>query len=185
MPVTSSRKTACLAIMLELRTQRLRLIALSLEQLRLYLTDSQELEQQLGFPISRTVVTQIVRRAIEIKTSKMAAVPEAIHPWYTYWLIVTLDEPYGAGLAGFKGYPDSQGEAEIGYGIDPGYRRKGYMTEAVKALISWAFEELNCKSIIAPGTRKSNVASNRVLEKVGMFVYEESDETLSWRINRG
>jgi RimJ/RimL family protein N-acetyltransferase len=114
----------------------------------------------------------------------MAAVPEAIHPWYTYWLIVTPDELYGAGLAGFKGYPDSQGEAEIGYGIDADYRRKGYMTEAVRELIAWAFEEPNCTSIIAPGTLKSNVASNRVLEKAGMFVYEESAKTLSWRIDR-
>jgi RimJ/RimL family protein N-acetyltransferase len=170
--------------MLELRTQRLRLIALSLEQLSLYLTDTQELEQQLGFPVSRKIITQIVGRAIEIKASKMAAVPKALHPWYTYWLIVILDEPYGAGLAGFKGYPDSQGDAEIGYGIDPDYRRKGYTTEAVRELIAWAFEEPDCTSIIAPGTLKSNVASNRVLEKVGMFVYEESAKTLSWRIDK-
>ena len=78
MPVTT--RGGILVTMLELRTQRLKLIALSLEQLSLYLADPQELEQQLGFPVSRTIITHIVRRAIEIKASRMAAAPgTAIH----------------------------------------------------------------------------------------------------------
>jgi len=170
--------------MLELQTERLRLIALTLDQLRLYLTAPQELEGTLGFPVSRAIVTQIVRKAIGTKISKMAPVEETAHPWYTYWMIVTPDEAYGAGLAGFKGYPNHLGEAEIGYGIDPDYRRRGYMTETVQALIDWAFEEPNCRSVIAPGTLKSNIASNRVLAKAGMYVYEETDDTLSWRIDK-
>jgi ribosomal-protein-alanine N-acetyltransferase len=171
--------------MLELRTDRLRLIALNQHQLNQYLADPEELEQDLGFPVSRLILTPIVRQAIKKKIAKMALHAEATHPWYTYWLIVVSYQPYGAGLAGFKGYPDGQGEAEIGYGIDPGYQRRGYTTEAVRALITWAFEDPNCRSVIAPGTLKSNIASNRVLAKVGMYVYEETDDTLSWRIVKG
>lgn len=170
--------------MLELQTERLRLIALTVEQLSLYLTAPQRLEQELGFPISRSNITPQARRAIEIKTSKMTAMEQIIHPWYTYWLIVIAEEAYGAGLAGFKGYPNSQGEAEIGYGIDPDYRGQGYTTEAVRTLIAWAFEEPDCRSVIAPGTKKSNIASNRVLAKVGMHICEETDDTLSWRIDK-
>ncbi len=170
--------------MLELETERLRLIALTLQQLNLYLTAPQKLEHELGFPVSRAILTQTVRRAIQIKMSKMAPVEETVHPWYTYWLIVIPDAPYGAGLAGFKGYPNRLGEAEIGYGIDPDFRCQGYTTETVRALIAWAFEEPNCRSVIAPGTLKSNIASNRVLAKVGMYVYEETDDTLSWRVDK-
>ena len=83
-----------------------------------------------------------------------------------------------------KGYPNSQGEAEIGYGMDPDYRGQGYTTEAVRTLIAWAFEEPDCTSVIAPGTKKSNIASNRVLAKAGMYVYQETDDTLSWRIDK-
>ena len=168
--------------MLELQTERLRLIALTMEQLTLYLTAPQELERELGFPVSRAILTQTVRRAIGIKISRMTSAEETLHPWYTYWLIVIPDAVYGAGLAGFKGYPNRLGEAEIGYGIDPDYRDRGYMTETVRALIDWAFQEPDCTSVIAPGTLKSNIASNRVLAKVGMYVYEETDDTLSWRI---
>jgi len=59
---------------LKLQTERLRLIALTLEQLSLYRTAPQRLEQELGFPISRSNITPQARRAIEIKTSKMIAV---------------------------------------------------------------------------------------------------------------
>jgi len=170
--------------MLELRTERLRLISLSQRQLNQYLVDPEELEQDLEFPVSRMILTPIVRKAIEKKIAKMAPFEETAHPWYTYWLIVVSHQPYGAGLAGFKGYPNNQGEAEIGYGIDPDYRRRGYITETVQAMIAWAFEEPDCTSVIAPRTLKSNIASNRVLAKVGMYVYEETDDTLSWRIDK-
>jgi RimJ/RimL family protein N-acetyltransferase len=168
----------------ELQTKRLRLLALTAHQLELYLAHPARLEQALGFPISRSNITGLVRGAIRMKLAKMADAEEEVHPWYTYWLVVVADEPYGAGLAGFKGYPDGQGEAEIGYGIDPNYRGRGYTTEAVRALIAWAFFNPDCRSIVAPGTAKSNPASNRVLEKVGMHVYGETEDTLSWRIDR-
>jgi len=168
----------------EIQTKRLNLIPLTLRQLGLYLANPQQLEQELGFPISRSVLTERVRRAIEMKVSKMIRVEDNVHTWYTYWLIVVAQEPFGAGLVGFKGHPDQTGEVEIGYGIDPIYQGKGYTTEAVQALITWAFGESDCKSIVAPDTKKWNLASNRVLEKVGMYVYDETDDALFWRIDR-
>jgi RimJ/RimL family protein N-acetyltransferase len=51
-------------------------------------------------------------------------------------------------------------------------------------LIDWAFDRPACRCVVAPGTLKSNLASLRVLEKVGMSVYEESEIILSYRITR-
>jgi hypothetical protein len=42
---------------MEIQTQRLRLLPLSLEQLRRYLTAPEELEGELGFAVSRDIVT--------------------------------------------------------------------------------------------------------------------------------
>lgn len=168
----------------EIQTQRLRLLVLTLEQLSLYLVHPDQLEGILGFPISRAILTGPVRRAIGIKLDKMAQADERAHSWYTYWLIIIAEKPYGAGLAGFKGYPDEQGEVEIGYGIDPAWQGKGYMTETVRAMIDWAFAHPFCRSVLAAGVLKSNSASSRVLEKVGMHIYEETADTLSWRIEK-
>jgi len=169
---------------MEILTPRLKLIALTPEQLKLYLEAPDQLEQALGFPVARDILTETVHRAIHIKLSKMAHAPEQDYAWYTYWLVVPTDRPYGAGLAGFKGVPDSQGEVELGYGIDPACQGRGYATEAARALIAWAFQSPECITVIAPNTKRSNVASNRVLKKVGMKVYEETVEAMSWRIDK-
>ena len=170
--------------MTTLNTERLQLIALNARQLELYLEDPDCLEQELGIAVSRAVLTERAQRAIRIKLSKMINVPVSQHSWYTYWLLVINHLHVGAGLAGFKGFPDQQGEAEIGYGIDPTYQSRGYMTEAVQALITWAFEEQACHSIIAPDTKKSNLASNRILTKVGMRMYAETEDANFWRLDR-
>ncbi len=114
-----------------------------------------------------------------MKLAKLAHVEPAREAWYTYWLVVIRDAAFGAGLAGFKGFPDQNGEVEIGYGIDPDYQRQGYTTEAVQRLIAWAFEESACRSVVARDTKKWNAASLRVLSKVGMRVYARISKTPS------
>jgi GNAT superfamily N-acetyltransferase len=164
----------------ELNAGRLKLIALTPEQLRLCLDDPARLEKELGVALSPDLVSEAVRRASRIKLDKMSVVPAEAHPWYTYWLLVITAEDLGAGLLGFKGEPNGEGEVEIGYGIDPAHRSRGYTTEAVRALIAWALAHPNCRSVVA-GTRKGNGASGRVLAKVGMRVDRETEDTVVWR----
>jgi ribosomal-protein-alanine N-acetyltransferase len=173
------------SFMRQLQTKRLDLIALSAAQLRFYLEQPSFLEQELGFPISRTIITERVQRAIRMKLARMAHVEDKRLAWYTYWLLVIRGTPpFGAGLIGFKGFPDQAGEAEIGYGIDPDYQRKGYTTEAVQRMIAWAFEEAACMSVVARDTKKSNVASLRILAKLGMTVYDESEDAYWLKVER-
>jgi RimJ/RimL family protein N-acetyltransferase len=168
----------------KLATERLDLLPLSPIQLQLYLEEPARLEQELGIPISRAVITERVRRAIRMKLAKMAHIEQAQLAWYTYWLLIIRAVPVGAGLAGFKGLPDQDGQVEIGYGIDPDYQGQGYMTEAVQHLIAWAFEEASCLSVVARDTKKWNVASQRVLAQVGLQVYEESEDAFCLRVER-
>jgi len=165
-------------------TDRLSLFPLTLEQLRLYLDEPEELEKGLGLSVSRSIITNRLKRALGMKIEKMDRANESDHPWFSYWLIVIRETSFGAGMAGFKGLPNEKGEVEIGYGIDPECQGKGYMTEAVEALVAWAFQNDRCLSVIAPDTKRSNIASNRVLEKVGMRVYYETEDALYWRIDK-
>jgi len=167
-----------------IQTERLELIPLTLKQLRLGLTDPGQLGRELGLAIAQDVITDRVCRAIVMKIAKMEHIDPKQHPWYTYWLLVVVDQQCGVGLVGFKGSPDSEGEVEIGCGIAPAYRGQGYTTEAVRTLMTWAFDAPECVSVIAAEVDKANIASIRILEKVGMSIYKETNDNLYWHITR-
>jgi ribosomal-protein-alanine N-acetyltransferase len=60
--------------------------------------------------------------------------------WFTGLLIdVATDEIVGK--AGFHAAPDADGMVEMGYGIDPAYRRRGYARAALTLLLQRAREE--------------------------------------------
>ena len=56
---------------------------------------------------------------------------------------------------------------EIGWAIGRPHQRRGYATEAARALIAHAFETLRCHRVIAT-CQPQNVASWRVMDKLGM-----------------
>lgn len=167
-----------------IETKRLHLFPLPQSQLDKLLVQPSQVEREFGIRLCKDITAGRVEKAINMKLDKMKAAPVSTHDWITYWLLVIKAIPLGAGLLGFKGYPDENGAAEIGYGIDAAYRSQGYITEAFRSMINWAFREKDCLCIIAPQTLKSNPASNRVLEKVGMQINNETLETLSWKLDR-
>lgn len=64
---------------------------------------------------------------------------------------------------------------QVGYNIRKSHWNRGYTTEAMKAILSFAVTELNIKKI-AGGHAKENRASAKVIEKLG-FVYDRDDIT--------
>ncbi len=164
----------------EIESERLRLIPLSAAQLEFLLARPLQLEAALGFPISRPATSPpVVRHAIGLKQQRLISTAAEEFPWHTYWLMAIAADPFGAGLIGFKGIPDQHGKVEIGYGIDPDWRRKGFTTEAAGMLIDWALAQPSCQAVTA-WSDKENRASARVLEKVGMRVTKETADQFSW-----
>ena len=86
--------------------------------------------------------------------------------WYAIWMIELKDGTHIGELC-FKGVSED-GIVEIGYGIVNEYQCKGYATEAVKAVVTWALNQSNVVCVKAE-TEESNVASKRVLDKVGFM----------------
>jgi RimJ/RimL family protein N-acetyltransferase len=65
-------------------------------------------------------------------------------PASTHWVArATVAEPDGpvVGHAGFHGPPDETGMVEVGYSVDPAFRRRGYARAMVRALLAWAGSE--------------------------------------------
>ena len=165
-------------------TDRLRLHPLTRETLRELLEDRRVLGERLHLAIPLSLVSKAVIPAIRIKLEMMAKLPPCFHPWLTYWLIVLGAEQVAVGLVGFKGAPNENSEVDIGYGIVPTHHGRGLATEAVSALLEWAFSHDACQAVVAKNVRSDNAASHRVLEKLGAEVVEALQETMSYRITR-
>ena len=170
-----------------LETEKLKLIPLDAQNFRWSIEDRRKMERNLGVKITDTELEEPVKKAMRTSL-KMVLENKKDYLWFTSWEIVLkkeLDKKENRIIGGlcFKGCPDEKGRVEIGYGMQNEYRCKGYMTEAVKELINWAFSFNHVTEVIAE-TEKDNLPSYRVLEKAGMQKYQENEKMLWWRINK-
>lgn len=82
------------------------------------------------------------------------------------WLVESRDDGHFIGYGGLH-YLDGGPEIEVGYGLVPSEWGKGYATEVAGAAVGWGFEVLGLDRIVAVAY-PDNLASQRVMEKVGM-----------------
>lgn len=92
----------------------------------------------------------------------------AAQPWLGRAIVLT--EPNGSrraiGTAGFHTPPDAEGRVEVGYRVEPAYRRQGVATEVVHALFDWAAREhgvTKFRAAVAP----DNVPSLKIIRSLG------------------
>ena len=99
---------------------------------------------------------------------------------FNLWLIIEKACNLIIGSAGYIGKPDDEGNVEIGFGIIPSKRRKGFCYESVKALLKWGLEheEVNC---IIARCDKTNITSKKTIIKLGFEYFSEDDNLLTWK----
>jgi RimJ/RimL family protein N-acetyltransferase len=83
-----------------------------------------------------------------------------------YWPIFLLSNDSHVGCCGLRPYELSQRIYEIGFHIRSGYWRRGFASEAARAVIEYAFEALGAAGLFA-GHNPKNAASRNLLEKIG------------------
>ena len=110
----------------------------------------------------------LIPDALPVWQERLEKEPDAAG-WLTwYWIACRWgggeDELVGGG--GFKGPPDAQGAVEIGYSVLSQFRGKGYASEAVTALLAWAFAQPQVQLVFAETFRELK-SSVHLLEKLG------------------
>ncbi len=132
-------------------------------------------ERLLLYPISDDEMKQVIGNEEDAELKQ--AYSEMLHGclaepkkriWHALWFI-ELKNQRGVivGDLSFKGL-DTDGMVELGYGLRDGYCGKGYMTEAVRAIASWALVQEGVTRIEAE-TTPENTASQRVLAHAGFI----------------
>jgi [ribosomal protein S5]-alanine N-acetyltransferase len=96
------------------------------------------------------------------------------------WFVIEKESGRIVGDIGFKGKPVDH-TVEIGYGIIPSAQGKGYATEAVNGIIEWALST-NLASHVVAECLEDNIASIKVLEKLGFDRTGTDEKMLKWKL---
>jgi len=100
-------------------------------------------------------------------------------PTATGWITRAIVDPgqqVAVGRAGYHGPPDSAGMVEVGYAVDPPYRRQGYARAALVALLDRAERESSVRTVRAT-IRPDNLASRLLVAQYGFVeVGEQWDD---------
>ena len=157
---------------LVLRTARLELISTTLEIVTADLHQRELLPALLNARIGAGWPPPLIDvRVMERLKQSLTDQPE--HEGWSAWYWVLRTARTLIGMSGFKSRPVG-GAVEIGYSILPEFQNRGLATEALEAMVNWAFSHgANC---VFGETLPELVASQRVLLKNGFTRVPTSSE---------
>lgn len=147
---------------MELQTERLKIVPCTDESLSTYATK----EYKIGSHINNYL------EKLKKDSSLLG---------WGVWLVINKENNAIIGDIGFKGKPDLESTVEIGYGIAPSARNKGFATEGVNEIIKWAFSSGNVKRIVAE-CLIDNISSIKVLEKLNMNRIGTKENMFLWQL---
>jgi RimJ/RimL family protein N-acetyltransferase len=150
-----------------IRTARFELVSMSMRFMRLLLArDLDGASQELGVRVPDELPDQL-DNFLQFRIADLEVDPGA-QPWLGRAIVLT--EPDGTrrfvGTAGFHTPPDADRRVEVGYRVEPQYRRQGVATEVVRGLFDWAAREHGIhrfRAAVAPG----NVPSRAIISRLG------------------
>ncbi|HEY9723182.1 MAG TPA: GNAT family N-acetyltransferase [Oscillatoriaceae cyanobacterium] len=84
------------------------------------------------------------------------------------------------GMCGYENWGPRSDRAELGFMLAHQHWRKGYTTEATRAVVAFGFETMRLNRIEAK-TQPANIGARRVLEKVGFQCEGRLRENMYWK----
>lgn len=150
-----------------IRTARVELVSMSMPfMLMLLARDLDGAAAEIGAIVPPGLRDQL-DNFLQFRIADLAIDPSA-QPWLGRAMVMT--EPDGTrrviGTAGFHSPPDADGRVEVGYRVEPAYRRQGIATEVVRALFDWAAREHGVRRFRA-SVSPDNVASLAIIRGLG------------------
>jgi len=133
-----------------LATERLELVRATAERLRADLAGPAALAVALAAIVPENWPPDLYDRGATEWALRYAIEHPVQLQWGMYYVIdpAAPGGPTAAGVVGFKGTPED-GVVELGYSILPQFRRRGYASETVAALVELAFAHEEVDRIVA------------------------------------
>ena len=146
----------------------------NLETERLYLRriDENDVEEDFALRSNPEIMKYIPRPLAKTKEDALEHIgmieDKIVNNTGINWGITIKGNNKIIGIIGHYRIQPENHRAEIGYMSLPEYNGKGYITEAIKAVVEYGFEQMNLHSIEAI-IDPDNIASERVLQKNGFI----------------
>jgi RimJ/RimL family protein N-acetyltransferase len=164
-----------------IETERLIIKPLTYEQLTKYVRLDNSLETELDLNATSRTISADLKEALEQTILPNVADSNKNYLFSTIWTLISKADNKMVGDLCFVGEPDADGVIEIGYGTYEEFRKRGFMTEAVGAMIKWAKKQPDIRTIIA-STDKTNVDSYSILQKNNFQKSGETETLYNWRL---
>lgn len=165
-------------LLLETERLWLRPFALGDEDQVLVFSSNPVINKYTGDPIITTLdgVTDLIKNVWLSDYKKFG---------YGRYAVIAKESKTILGFCGVKYLPEID-ETDLGYRLIPNYWGKGIATEASKAILEHAFNDLNLKRIVAT-VYPENTASTRVLKKLNFQFekkasYPDEEAILDWYV---
>jgi len=170
-------------------TERLELVPATPASVRAALDGPDALGAALGASVPPTWPPDFLDDAALAYTLERLGEGAEQDGWWLHFVVhadASAGERAVIGSAGYKGPPDAAGVVEIGYAIVRDRRRRGYATEAARALVARAFDAGSAR-VVAAETLPELAGSIGVLEKCGLRQVEGGSEpgVLRFELTRG
>ena len=164
-----------------LSTSRLKLIPATFSLMQAELGRQEAFSRSLGARIPENWPPEILVDALPFFLAQLKKDPKLAGWLSRYFVLQGKGEEFLlVGSGGFKGSPQPDGTVELGYSVLPQYQGRGYATEAVGALLSWAFSHKEVARVIAE-TALENRSSVRVLKKLGFTCIGQGSQARTMR----
>ncbi len=98
-------------------------------------------------PLSEWMVSEDSVRTWQYRAVQAIETPEDL-PWIT-GVLWDEEAQVAVGQSGFHAAPDTDGMVEVGYGVDPAYRRSGYARAALEIAIVRAQDDPDVRTLRA------------------------------------
>lgn len=114
-------------------------------------------------PVPLTSHFSADRQAVwKIRSRQLATAPDDAG-WIT-GAVIDLTSGQAVGCAGFHGPPDADGMVELGYSVDPAFRRRGYARAALELLLARAAREPSVRTVRATISPDNEASRSLVLQ---------------------
>ena len=143
--------------------------------------DLPEASRHSSLPLTPYLVADECRSTWLMRVTQLTS-----HPGDGVWvtrILVAGDSGHIVGRAGFHGPPDARGMVEVGYSIDPLYRRRGHARAALEIMLRVAKSDPRV-SVVRASVRPDNLPSRALIDSYGFVevgeLWDEEDglETL-------